>query len=77
MATDPNLPDLIRSWREYAKLMPLDLANACEVSDAAVYYWEQGATTPTVRNLGRIATACGTTLAQFWAGPPRGRKRAS
>lgn len=70
-----ELRELIRLWREHAGMTPTQLAAACGVSDVAVYYWEQGKTAPTHANVGKIATACGTTPPGFWGGPPKRARR--
>ena len=60
----------ISAWRSVAGLSQADLARACGVTASAVTYWEQGETEPTHTHVGRIAEACGVTLATFWGALP-------
>ena len=67
----------IKKWREHAGLTPSALASACRVSVPAVYYWEQGKTSPRHENIEKIALACGVTIPVFWSDPPRKQNRSS
>ena len=44
-----------REMRKRANKTVLDVQKALDVSDAAVYYWENGTTKPTVDNMVRLA----------------------
>ena len=51
-----------REMRERAGLSVLDVQKALGVSDAAVYYWEQGKSAPTVDKLIKVAELYGCTI---------------
>lgn len=44
-----------RTMRKRANKTVLDVQKALEVSDAAVYYWENGTTKPTADNMLKLA----------------------
>lgn len=44
-----------RAMRKRANKTVLDVQKALEVSDAAVYYWENGTTKPTADNMLKLA----------------------
>lgn len=60
----------IRHWRAVAGLTQEDLAKACEVTVGAVWQWENDYSPPTLKNLGKIAKACGVALRTFFSDLP-------
>lgn len=53
-----------------------ELARAVGVTLEAVIQWENGDSTPTTDNLGKIAEAVAGSLSVFWGDPPAKKKRA-
>ncbi len=72
-----TIAERIKTWREWAGLTPIQLADACGVTPAAVYYWELGDTEPKHENITKIVGAVGVSLPVFWSDPPRSTKRGS
>jgi transcriptional regulator with XRE-family HTH domain len=68
-----DLGHRIRCWREAAGLNQSDLARLVEAHASAVSHWESGRHAPTAEMIGRIADACGISMAQFYGPlpPPR------
>lgn len=61
----------IRHWRQVAGLSKTELARACGVSQSAVSQWEDGNySPPTLKNLAKIAKACGVELRTFFGPIP-------
>ena len=52
----------LREQRLKAKKSVLDVQKALNVSDAAVYYWENGTTSPTLDKLIKLAELYGCSL---------------
>ena len=66
-----KLHERIYRWRKHAGLTMAALADACDVSSAAVAQWEEpDGTTPTSDNLEKIAKACKRTMSEFWGETP-------
>jgi transcriptional regulator with XRE-family HTH domain len=71
-----DLAQLVKKWREHAKMTKTELASACFVTDVAVHYWETGKTSPTQANLVKVAEECGApSMSAFYSGPPAKRSR--
>lgn len=51
-----------REMRKRANKTVLDVQKALNVSDAAVYYWENGTTKPTVDNMVKLAELYGCSV---------------
>ena len=52
----------LKEMRKRAGMSVLDVQKALNVSDAAVYYWENGTTMPTVDKLIKLAELFGCTI---------------
>lgn len=72
-----TIAERIKSWREWAGLTPIQLADECGVTPAAVYYWELGDTEPRHDNIDKIVRAVGVSLPVFWSDPPKTKRSAS
>lgn len=73
-----KLNERIKAWREARPdVASSAIAAACGVSRQAVAQWQDGTTTPTLRNLDRLVTALGVSMARFYGPIPPSRKRAA
>ena len=59
-----------REARKKAGLSVSQVMDSLSVSDAAVYYWETGVTTPNAKRLTEIARLYGTTVDDLLEGNP-------
>jgi transcriptional regulator with XRE-family HTH domain len=57
-----ELAELVYTTRTQAKLTQAELARAMGTSQSAIAAWENGARTPGIESLGRVARACGKHL---------------
>lgn len=58
----------LREMRVKAGKSVLDVQRALDVSDAAVYYWENGTTKPTVEKLIKLAELYGCSIDELLRG---------
>lgn len=66
-----ELRERIKSWRLARGLSKAALARAVGVTTSAVLLWEQGTTSPSVRNLEKLAGAIGLTQEAFFGAVPQ------
>lgn len=68
---DVDLGQRIATWRKAKKLTQQDLAEVCDISVAAVSYWESGDTAPSQKHLNQIVELFDVSMERFYGSLPK------
>jgi transcriptional regulator with XRE-family HTH domain len=63
----------IAMWRKWKGWTQHQLADAVEFTNAAVYQWETGRTTPSLESLQKIVDALGISMERFYGRVPKAK----